>query len=113
MIEYHRSIICDDPKLYLAYILFAEYLIVLGAGEWLALLETRCGIPASSLSAVGNHVELDKDHVTQEMAVLNELVHPEDTRALGEVIDRSADLWDTFSAELCAHEPPLATAHPI
>jgi hypothetical protein len=106
-LAYQRGVICDDPKLYLAYILFAEYFTVLVSGDWLELLENRCGIPAEFLSAEGNHVELDKHHVAEELAELAALIDPSDVGRLLEVIDRSNEHWLALSAELCECEPAL------
>ncbi len=45
LILYLEETIDRDPALYLSYILFAGYLLVVLAPEWLVLLEERCGIP--------------------------------------------------------------------
>ena len=42
--------------------------------RWLALLEERCGVPQSSMTAVGNHVELDREHAEEGFAVIDDLV---------------------------------------
>ena len=68
------SIIDEDPDLYLAYILFAEYLTVLVGAEWLELLESRCGIPTSAMTVVANHVELDREHVDDALHCIDALV---------------------------------------
>jgi hypothetical protein len=63
IIDFNRDTIARDPHLYLSWQLFAEYFTVLAAPRWLKALEEKCGVPAKMLSVVGNHAELDKDHV--------------------------------------------------
>jgi hypothetical protein len=60
-----RTAIGEDPYSYLAYILFAEYFTVVLGPEWLAALETGCGIPPRAMTSIANHVELDKAHVLE------------------------------------------------
>ena len=52
MVGFIASVIEAEPRHYLAYILFAEYLIVLLGPTWLALLEERCGIPRTSMTVM-------------------------------------------------------------
>jgi hypothetical protein len=63
-----------DPARYLAYILFAEYFQLLLGPEWLAALERNCGIPGSAMTVVANHIELDRKHVEDGLAEIDELV---------------------------------------
>jgi len=56
-----------NPNLYLPYILLAEYFIVLVGPRWLSALETKCRLPSRFISIVGNHVELDKSHVDEDL----------------------------------------------
>ena len=86
-----------DPRLYLAYILFSEYLIVLLGPEWLDLLERRCGIPKSSMTVIGNHAELDRAHAAEAFEVIDALVG--DPRMLGPmrgVLREAIALFDAF-----------------
>jgi hypothetical protein len=98
-----EEIIERDPVLFLAYLLFAEYHIVLIGPKWLALVEERCNIPSSMLSIVGKHVELDKAHCVQGFDVVDRLVS--DPALLGPmraVVARSIDLFEGFCHEMVA-----------
>ncbi len=74
LVAYIETLIHEDPTLYLAYILFAEYLTVILGPEWLELLESRCGIPRTSMSVVDNHATLDQEHVGEGLVVIDALV---------------------------------------
>jgi hypothetical protein len=101
LLEYLRETIDRDPTLYLAYILFAEYLTVLLGDEWLGLLEANCGIPRSSVSVVGNHVDLDKEHVEHALDEIDDLVgDPRKLSAMRGVLHESFALFDRFCAEV-------------
>jgi hypothetical protein len=101
LLEYLRSTIDRDPTLYLAYILFAEYLTVLLGDEWLALLDANCGIPRSSMSVVGNHVDLDKEHVEHALDQIDDLVDdPHKLAQMRAVLGETFDRFDLFCAEV-------------
>lgn len=101
LILHIEALIEEDPALYLAYILFAEQLIVLMGGEWLELLETRCGIPKTLMSVVGNHVELDKDHVADALDEIDALVgDPAKLPAMREALVSSMLKFDEFCLEV-------------
>jgi hypothetical protein len=103
------QIIEEDPALFLAYILFAEYLIVLLGPEWLGLLESRCGIPRSSMTVIGKHAELDKDHVDEAMDEIDRLVaDPKKLRRMREVVVEATQLFQRFCEEVCEHEDRAA-----
>jgi len=74
LVEYIARVIDEDPALYLAYILFAEHLMVVGGPDWLQLLEERCGIPRTAMTVVGNHVDLDREHVEEALESIDDLV---------------------------------------
>jgi pyrroloquinoline quinone (PQQ) biosynthesis protein C len=101
LVDANTDTVMDDPFLYLAYILLTEYFVVRTGSEWIAALSENCGIPASMVTAVGNHAELDKDHVEEGCAEIDALVGPERVdsvrRALGGMIDRLR----AFSEDLC------------
>jgi hypothetical protein len=87
----------EDPALYLAYILFAEYLTVLMGPAWLELLEERCGIPRAAMSVIGNHAELDKEHVQEALEEIDDLVgDPAKLPRLRSVLDETFVLFDRF-----------------
>lgn len=104
-----------DPTLYLAYILFAEYLIVLLGPEWLALIEERCGIPRSMFSVIDNHVELDRDHTEEGLEAIDALVtDPAKLGPMREVLRETFMHFDRFSADVLAsgeqREVPCTTS---
>lgn len=74
MMRNNERLIDEDPSLYLAYIAFVEYFTVIIGPKWLLLLEERCGIPRAKMTAVGNHVELDREHAEEGFAVIDDLV---------------------------------------
>jgi pyrroloquinoline quinone (PQQ) biosynthesis protein C len=93
----------EDPSLYLAYILFAEQTTVSIGPDWLRLLEENCGIPRAAMSVVGNHVELDVDHVEAGLGSIDDLV-PEPTMLprLRAVLLGSMTLFDQFCSQILA-----------
>jgi hypothetical protein len=105
-----ERIIDEDPTLYLGYILFAEYLIVLLGPEWLALLESRCGISRSAMTVIGNHIELDQGHVDHAMDEIDALVgDPRKLARMREVVRETLGVFDVFCAEVCATPTAAAT----
>lgn len=68
------SVIERDPRLYVAYMAFAEYFTVLAAPEFLRDVENNCGIKADALTAITNHAELDKDHIEEDLEAIAGLV---------------------------------------
>lgn len=104
MIRLNEELIERDPTLYLAYALFAEYLVVLLGPTWLALIEERCGMPASMFSIIGKHVELDRAHASEGFEAIDMLVRdPAKLPPMREVLRRSFELFDRFSADVLAH----------
>jgi hypothetical protein len=101
LLDYLADTIDEDPTLYLAYILFAEYFTVLEAPEWLTLLEERCGIPKAFMSAVANHAELDKDHVAEGLDAIDALVtDPAYLVPMRQALHESITRFDRFLAEV-------------
>lgn len=97
LVAYIEGLIQDDPTLYLAYILFAEYLTVILGGEWLSILEARCGIPRASMSVIDNHATLDREHVGEGLAVIDSLVaDPKKLPRMREALLGSARRFDAF-----------------
>jgi hypothetical protein len=105
LVAYLASVIDAAPALYLAYILFAEHLTVLMGSEWLGLLEQRCGVPRSAMSVIGNHAELDREHVEAALDSIDELVaDPRKLAAMREVIHRSTTYFDQLCVEVTSTE---------
>jgi hypothetical protein len=91
----------EDPTLYLAYILFAEHTTVLLGPDWLRLLEENCGVPRAAMTVVGNHVELDVDHVEAGLGSIDELVpDPTVLPRLRAVLLGSMTLFEQFCAQI-------------
>jgi hypothetical protein len=100
LLHHIEETIDRDPALYLAYILFAEYHVVLMGPRWLRLLEERCGIPASMLSVIGNHAELDQEHTAEGFEAIDALVpDPRMLAPMRETLRRSMELFQKFCAE--------------
>jgi hypothetical protein len=91
----------ENPAQYLAYMLFVEYFTTAVGPQWLALLDSGCGIPGSSMTAIGHHVELDKDHVEDDLEVIRKLVRDDpDAVALEATLRASIAYWDRFFEHL-------------
>ena len=107
LLAWLAEVIDEDPALYLAYILFAEYLVVLLGPDWLARLEACCGIPKGAMTVIGNHAELDRDHVATSLPEIDRLVDdPTRFPALRAVLERSIAHFETFSREVTSHAEP-------
>jgi hypothetical protein len=107
----NESTIDEDPSLYLAYILFSEYLIVLLGGEWLALLEDRCGIPIAAMTVVGNHVELDRGHTEEALDHIDTLVaDPRKLDRMRAVVRGAIRRFEEFSAAVVAEGDRIVAA---
>jgi hypothetical protein len=103
LLTFIEATIDRDPTLYLAYISFAEYLIVLMGPEWLKVLDERCGIPASSMTVIGNHAELDAEHSEEAFDAIDELVvDPRKLNAMRATLQQTIRLFDRFSSEVVA-----------
>jgi hypothetical protein len=109
---YLEQLIGQNPSLYLAYIAFAEYITVIKGPEWLDLLESRCGIPKSSMTAVDNHVELDRDHAEEGFAVVDDLVtDPRMLPEMREALAASMRYFDAYCGEAVNGAAVPALAH--
>jgi hypothetical protein len=110
-IEESNAVIDEHPALFLAYMFFAEYLIVLLGDEWLEALEKRCGIPTSSMTAVGNHVEADRHHTEEALDSIDALVgDPRMLPRMREVLRSSIAFFDRFCAEVVGEGDRALTA---
>jgi hypothetical protein len=100
LLTFLRRTIDEDPALYLSYILFVEYITVLLGPAWLSLLEERCGIPRSSMTVIGNHVEADREHVEEALDQIDLLVpQPHKLPRMREVLLESFVHFNRFCAE--------------
>lgn len=101
MVAFVEETIDEDPTLYLAYILFAEYLVVLLGDDWLALLDARCGIPRTSMTFVANHADLDRDHTEEALDMIDALVgDPTKLSAMRDTVRATIRIFDSFCEEI-------------
>lgn len=106
LVQYVESMSHTSPAHYLGYVFFAELCTVLAGAPWVAALERHCRIPASALSAVVNHIELDKSHVAEGMREIDQLLHDmSDPQPLLEALRGAMRRFERFLDEL--HELQL------
>lgn len=109
LLRFLEDTIERDPMAYLAYAFFAEYLVVLLGPAWLELLEERCGVPASMMSVISKHADLDREHTSENMAVIDALVRdPAKLGELREVLRQSIEHFDRFSADVLGFDGRLS-----
>ena len=101
IVEANSRVIEESPFHYLAYILFAEYLMIVLGPEWIRALSEKCGVPASHMSAIGNHVELDKDHVEEGCAEIDALVATDQAEPLRIALRGMMERFSVFCDSLC------------
>jgi hypothetical protein len=110
LLHFLQQTIDRDPATYLAHMLFAEYLIASKGGEWLALIEERCGVSVRMMTAVSKHVELDQDHADEGVEAIDRLVNdPAKLDALRAVLARVIEYFDEFSDQVMAYEGSCKT----
>lgn len=71
---YLEELIEEDPRLYVTYILWAEFITALLGTELVNHLVGRCGVSENALTAVTNHVDLDEGHAEDGLLELDDLV---------------------------------------
>jgi pyrroloquinoline quinone (PQQ) biosynthesis protein C len=95
----------EEPRLHLAYMLFAEYLTVIIGPDWLAALEAKCGVERRAMTVIAKHVDLDHEHVEHALDEIDDLVP--DPRMLGpmrEMLRESIARFEGFCAEVTLNE---------
>ncbi|HTJ85223.1 MAG TPA: hypothetical protein VL400_26080 [Polyangiaceae bacterium] len=98
-----------EPRTYLAYMLWAEYFTVLAGGPFAKYVVERCGIPSEAMTCLARHAELDADHATEGMDVIDRLVtDPGLLRPLRASMRRAMNHFDRFCDELLE---PCVTSH--
>lgn len=103
LLRHLEETIDRDPALYLAHVLFSEYLVTLMGPAWLALIEERCAIPARMFSAVSRHADLDKEHAADGLDAIDRLVpDPAQLGPMRALLRRVIVDFDRFSAEVMA-----------
>ena len=115
LLEFLERTIDRDPALYLAYVLFAEYVIAARGGEWLAVVRDVCGIPIGAMSVIARHAELDREHTHEGFETIDALVtEPAMLAPMREVLLASRDLFEGFCREIvsdaCSTEAPWMVA---
>jgi hypothetical protein len=97
LMAFLRASVRREPRQFLVYLLFAEYVTVLLGPEWVAALAANCGVPASSMTSIARHAELDKHHVQDDLQVMRTLL-PVDVEA-GELfaeLRHVMGFWERF-----------------
>ena len=103
LVGYISETIDYDPNLYLIYMLLAESGAVRVGPVFIRDLELRCGIPHSVVSILGNHAELDREHVQEDLAVIEDLLSDDDGIDDTEVFStlrKSMELIDGMHADV-------------
>lgn len=105
LLEYIKDRIEKDPTNYLPYIMLTEYFTVLTAEEWIKNLENNCHISREHLSVIDKHQELDKEHIKDDINIMNELFHgisfDEAEKELMETLKGSMKHFSLFCHNIC------------
>jgi len=96
LLDFLRATISEAPVAYLAYIMLAEHLTVIGAPNLVRDLEQQCRIPATMMTVLTNHVELDKAHVDSGIAEMNALVDPDSEALIRRTLTQSMGFLERF-----------------
>jgi len=95
--------ILTAPYLYLAYILFSEYMTVTLGPEWVDALQAACGIPREAQTVNVHHIELDRRHVAEGLAEIDALVvDPELYEPLRETLQGHMRDFSAFCDDVCS-----------
>jgi hypothetical protein len=70
----NERLIRDDPRLYIVYMVCAEYFTVLLGPAWIEALTRGCGVPATALTVVSKHVEADTVHAREGFDAIDRFV---------------------------------------
>lgn len=114
IIDYADTMIEEDPATYLAHMLLVESVTVILGPPWIQLLEERCGISQQSMTIIGNHVELDREHVADAFDQIDDLVgDPRKLPMMRDVLRSVMSLFDRFCSDLLEtqHESNATVAH--
>ena len=109
LMRFCEETIDRNPVLYLAYVLWAEYLSTLIGGEFVAALVQQCGVPRTALTCADKHVELDQEHAADDIEIIDAFI--DDPRMLADlraVLHRTMALFDRATEEML--EPVRARA---
>lgn len=103
LILFLTETILERPICFMAYVFLVEHITVKLGPHWMAALEGKCGISRSHLSVVHNHVELDVDHVTEELAEIDMHATEADEASMRDTIREASRLIDDFFTEVIQH----------
>lgn len=103
LVELQRELITEHhPLCFFAYSLWAEYMTVRLGDVWLSALASN-GYARSSVTAVANHVDADREHAAEGFAVLDQLWDGQPERALIlRSVERAQALFEAFCDEIAA-----------
>jgi hypothetical protein len=114
VVAFEYSLVQRDPKRFLAYILYAEYVTVALGPDWLADMN-QGGVREQNLSAIANHVRLDQDHVSENFEVIPRFFSDLEQDLFLDVARESHQKLKAFFAELATipvserpHENPVS-----
>lgn len=101
LVELQRELIMEHhPLCFFAYSLWAEYLTVRLGDAWLNALANN-GYSRTSVTAVANHVDADREHAAQCFLVLDQLWDGQPDRALIlRSVERAQALFEAFCDEI-------------
>jgi hypothetical protein len=116
LVELQRELIVQHhPLCFFAYSLWAEYMTVRLGDAWLNALASN-GYTRSSVSAVANHVEADREHATAGFHMLDQMWDGQPERALIlKGVERAQQLFEAFCDEIylaaLSTQPSGASSH--
>ncbi len=99
LMQYLDEVIEADPRVYLAYIFFVEYLTVLAGPALVHALSDGCGIASDYVSVVARHVELDQAHVAEALNELDLLCRGVDRALWNQMLARAMDCFERSCTE--------------
>lgn len=99
--DYLEPAVDRDPRVYLAYMLWAEYFTVLAGSEFVKAVVERCGIPPEAMTSVSHHVDLDREHTSEGLEAIDRLVEePSMLAPMRDSMRRAMAFFDRFCDEL-------------
>lgn len=102
-VEDVQAMVKEDPYQLFVYILFAEYLTVIGGPDFLKAVDKACGVPPEYMSVIGNHAEIDRDHINDWAEEAKSLgMTDKDFDRCKKVLDRVMSNYDRFCSAIPA-----------
>lgn len=106
-----RLIVQHHPLCFFAYSLWAEYMTVKLGDAWLGALANN-GYARSSVSAVANHVEADREHAAAGFGMLDKLWRGQPEKALIlRAVDEAQQHFEAFCDEIFYASTSSACSH--